>query len=107
MLTVNEHQEKGYIFELKSESGHTLLKSIPFPNRKTAIDSAKGLNRLVEKSTNFERKTNHDGQFLFNFKNAEGSLIGRSQLYNSEAGMENGIKNLTVRVHVLIANKHL
>ena len=107
MINIKEHLENGYIFELNSESGHTLFKSIPFLNKKAAIETAEGLKKLVNKSSNFERKTNHTGQFLFNFKNSAGNLIGSSQLYNSEAGMENGIKNLTNRITVISSTEKL
>lgn len=98
MIELKQHLKNEYIFELKSESGHILFKSVPFSNKKAAIGIANSLNKFVIKSSNFERKTNHAGQFLFNFKNNEGVIIGSSQLYNSEAGMENGIKNLTNRI---------
>lgn len=107
MLQVIKHQENEFMFELKSESGHTLLRSILFPNKNKAIETARGLNLLINKSSSIERKTNHKGQFLFNFKNGAGKLIGNSQLYNSEAGMENGIKNLTQRINALSNTKHL
>jgi len=44
--------------------------------------------------TRFERTTNHGGDFQFRLKNINGELIGNSLSYSSEAGMENGIKNL-------------
>jgi len=55
------------------------------------------VNNLIslDKSQNiFERKTNYEGNFLFSIKNKKGHLIGNSLLYGSEAGMENGIKNI-------------
>ncbi|MGB5667196.1 MAG: YegP family protein, partial [Maribacter sp.] len=36
--------------------------------------------------------------FLFSLKNNGGQIIGISELYSSEAGMENGIKNLKNRI---------
>jgi len=98
MIKVIQHLDNEYIFELKAESGHTLLKSVPFSDKQSAIKTANDLSRFAKKSSSFERKTNHSGQFLFNFKNSNGLVIGSSQLYNSEAGMENGIKNLANRI---------
>lgn len=98
MIEIRKDVSEDYSFVLRAESGHILFKSVLFSNKKEALGIANGLNRFVIKSSNFERKTNHTGQFLFNFKNNEGVLIGSSQLYNSEAGMENGIKNLTNRI---------
>lgn len=107
MIEIRKEVSEDYSFVLKAESGHVLLKSVPFSNKKVAIDIANGLSSFVVKSSNFERKTNHNGQFLFNFKNNEGVLIGSSQLYNSEAGMENGIKNLTNRITLISSEEKL
>ncbi len=46
----------------------------------------------------FERKTNHSGAFMFSLKDENGKIVGYSQCYNSEAGMENGIKNLKNKI---------
>ncbi|HAI37493.1 MAG TPA: hypothetical protein DCM40_04830, partial [Maribacter sp.] len=43
----------------------------------------------------FERRTNTDGKFLVELKNSTGKIVGSSGLYTSEAGMENGILNIT------------
>ena len=83
-----------FSFKLKTQSGHTLLRSVEFKEEEEAHNTVRSLIQLSDNSVRFERKTNHDGMFLFNLKNSGGKLIGHSQLYNSEAGMENGIKNL-------------
>nr|WP_245224787.1 YegP family protein [Pseudozobellia sp. WGM2] len=55
----------------------------------------------------FERKTNNTGQFFFNLNDDKANLIGTSQLYDSEMGMENGIKNLTNRIVLLKEENNL
>lgn len=107
MIDIQKRSANQYCFILKSESGHTLLQSISFLNKKEVSDMIKSLSRIVGKSNVFERKTNHKGQFLFNFNTDNGTLIGSSQYYNSEAGMENGIKNLKNRIEVLRNLKQL
>lgn len=42
----------------------------------------------------FERKTAANGKFHFNLKAGNGQIIGSSQMYASEAGMENGIDSV-------------
>tara|TARA_R110000868_G_scaffold4211_13_gene26699 strand:+ start:105069 stop:105392 length:324 start_codon:yes stop_codon:yes gene_type:complete len=83
-----------YSFKLKSDKGHTLLKSVGFENKTDLDVIVSKLNAMVNESTQFERKTNHNGEFLFSLKDENGKIIGHSKCYNSEAGMENGIKNL-------------
>lgn len=105
MVEIKKEKENGYIFTLKAESGTTLLKSILFSDENKAAEVLRSLHSSTKKK--FERKTNHTGEFLFNVKSKNGQLIGVSQLYSSEAGMENGIKNLQNRIISLSHQNHL
>ena len=78
-------------FLLLAKHGHTILKS-------NQLDSVAAVKREIESvkinamnMSRYERKTTSDGKFYFNLKNANGTILGKSQMYSSEAGMENGI----------------
>lgn len=100
MIEVKE-QNDTYYFVVKAENGHTLLNSVPFSNKAELKRTIRNLNSLNDVLKVFERKTNHEGKFLFNVKNTDGKLIGSSEFYSSEAGMENGIKNFNSRITFL------
>jgi len=102
MIDIKKRGTGMFSFKLKTQSGHTLLRSVEFKEEEEAHNTVRSLNQLSENSIRFERKTNHDGRFLFNLKNANGQVIGHSQFYNSEAGMENGIKSLKNRITSLV-----
>lgn len=93
MIEVSKIDNDRYRFTMKSETGQTLLESIPFEDKETLDTTLKELKTSATLKR-FERKTNFEGKFLFNLKNEQGRIIGNSGLYTSEAGMENGIKNL-------------
>ncbi|WP_422079872.1 DUF1508 domain-containing protein [Ulvibacterium sp.] len=101
MISIEKNKGNEYRFILKSESGQTLLSSIAFPNESEVQKSLQTLRNTKNIPVGFERKTDHEGKFLFNLKDNTGSLIGHSERYTSEAGMENGIKNLQNRIHRL------
>lgn len=101
MIEIRKGTSNDYSFCLKAESGNTLLNSIVYDNRETAKEVVNSLQAIKRSRNTFERKTNHSGKFLFSLKNNNGELIGSSQLYQSEAGMENGIKNLINRINSL------
>lgn len=101
MIEIKKEISNNYIFILKAESGHTLLNSVTFPDKKIAKDIVQSLNKISIGRNTFERKTNHNGEFLFSMKDMNGKIIGNSQFYQSEAGMENGIKNLIKRINSL------
>lgn len=87
--------EKGkHQFKVMSNSGAKLLVSKSFDSQVVAKST---LNDL-RKHPVFERKTNHDGKFIVLLKNAKGEVIGKSNPYDSEAGMENGLLNLQNRL---------
>lgn len=94
MLKLKLNKEGAYSFRLKSEKGHTILKSVAFTQKEELDTVVSKLESLIKAPTLFERKTNHNGEFLFSLKDDTGRIIGNSECYTSEAGMENGIKNL-------------
>ncbi|MBU2996126.1 DUF1508 domain-containing protein [Cellulophaga baltica] len=94
MIKLNTNNLNEYSFKLENEKGITLLKSVSFTNKHELNSVVSNLQTLINTPSKFERKTNNQGDFLFNLKNEQGKIIGTSNNYNSEAGMENGIKNL-------------
>lgn len=98
MIEIKKEKDNTYRFKLKTRNGNTLLKSISFPNKEEIDKTIVDLSPLVKDHSVFERRTDHTGKFLFNLKDRNGRIIGNSQLYGSEAGMENGIKNLRTQI---------
>ncbi|MBD1261744.1 YegP family protein [Maribacter polysiphoniae] len=101
MIEIKKKGTNKYSFKLKSQSGHTLLRSVEYFDKAEMQHTVQNLNPTNIKSIRFERKTSNDGLFLFDIKNPNGQLIGHSQYYTSEAGMENGIKTLMKRIDTL------
>lgn len=101
MIKINKEENNTYNFSLNTPGGNALFYSVGFSSKEEIKNVVSGLNMLDKQQYKFERKTDHDGNFLFNLKDKKGQLIGNSQLYRSEAGMENGIKNLKKRIATL------
>lgn len=98
MIRITKQESNYFSFSLLSEQGTILFESVAFPERNILYDAFYTMKASEEKSVRFERKTDHQGNFVFLVKDASGNPLGKSQLYNSEAGMENGIKNLKNRI---------
>lgn len=94
MIEIKKNNENAYRFKVSTSSGNTILESIDFPYMEDIKNLVSELQGCINERNTIERKTDHSGKFLFHLKNKEGLLIGNSQRYSSEAGMENGIKNL-------------
>lgn len=94
MLKLDFHKNNDLTFQIKNKNGATIFNSISFTNEDELRNTLSSINNTNNKMKLIERKTNHEGLFLFNLKNDLGQIIGTSEHYNSEAGMENGIKNM-------------
>ncbi len=97
-MEIRKEGEAAYRFVIKSERGHPLLESVEFPDPAMAKDSVRRLQPEIQNPSCVERKTDHNGQFRFTLRDSEGTVLGHSQAYRSEAGMENGIKNTLKRI---------
>jgi uncharacterized protein YegP (UPF0339 family) len=95
MIEILTSQKRKLNFVVKSNAGETLLTSVDFKNQEEIETTVQKLTAATSTLNKVERKTNFEGKFLFHLKDEHGRLLGSSGLYTSEAGMENGIKNLT------------
>ncbi|MEO9892887.1 YegP family protein [Aurantibacter sp.] len=95
-MIVLDKIESGYTFKIQAESEEALMESMVFSTKEEVTHIINALTNSPITQFTFERKTNNSGKFLFNVKDSSGRLVGTSQLYNSEAGMQNGIKNLKI-----------
>ncbi len=105
MIEIKKTSDNKFMFKIKSTSGSTLMRSVVFANKNLLNNVIKEVVRINDNRNTFERKTNFEGKFLFSIKNSIGELIGQSELYSSEAGMENGIKNLKKSISLLVDKK--
>ncbi|SHJ68348.1 YegP family protein [Pseudozobellia thermophila] len=86
--------DNGYHFSITAPNGTTILKSVTFTDKSTMQQAIARLRSMPLANSSIERTTNHDGRFLFGVKDHNGRVMAHSLSYGSEAGMENGIKNL-------------
>ncbi|SDE78113.1 hypothetical protein SAMN05421636_107229 [Pricia antarctica] len=101
MINIHTDSDNTHRFSVKTENGNTLLTSVAFPDKTEMDETIKSLGAATMNRNHFERNTNTEGKFLFSLKDDTGGTIGHSEPYDSEAGMENGIKNLREQIQFL------
>lgn len=89
----SEKNEKFY-FNLKAKNGQVILSSQGYSDKGGATNGIDSVKKNCTDDNKFERKTAANGKFHFNLKAGNGQIIGSSQMYSSEAGMENGIESV-------------
>ncbi len=82
-------------FSLKASNGQIILSSEMYDTRKSAENGIASVKKNAGDEKRIERKVSNKGENYFNLKAANGEVIGKSEMYSSKRGMENGI--LSVR----------
>ncbi|MFS4415671.1 hypothetical protein [Maribacter sp. 2307ULW6-5] len=93
MISITKDGDNSFMFEVKAASGQTLVRSVPFANKKAALKTVERLSTQLDVEHSIRRQTTTAGKFVFKVQDKKGGQLASSGLYSSEAGMENGIKN--------------
>lgn len=81
-------------FRLKASNGEPILASEGYKTKrscKNGIDCVKKNGRVNKQ---FERKTARNGKTYFVLKAKNHQVVGKSEMYNTEKSMENGITSV-------------
>lgn len=81
-------------FRLKATNGQTILASQNYEAKEgceNGIASVKENAGLLER---FEKSVSENGKPYFNLKASNGQVIGTSEMYESDAGRDNGIESV-------------
>lgn len=83
-----------YYFRLKAGNGEIILASEAYEAKAGAENGVQSVITHAKDDANFERKVAKDGQDYFVLKASNGQVIGKSEMYKSKQGMENGIASV-------------
>ncbi|MBN2274304.1 MAG: YegP family protein [Bacteroidales bacterium] len=83
-----------YYFSLKADNGQVILASQGYSSRSACRKAIKSVKNNSGHDGMFERKQSSNGKFFFNLKAANGKVIGKSEMYESEASRENGVASV-------------
>lgn len=78
-------------FNLKSGNGQIIMQSEGYKARAGCQNGIASVKKSAPDDSRYERKSSKNGDDYFVLKAANGEPLGRSEMYKSKAGMENGI----------------
>ena len=81
-------------FNLKAGNHEIILSSQLYTTKAGAENGIKSCQTNGTNDSKFERVEAKSGQPYFRLKASNGQTIGNSEMYNSEAGRDNGIKSV-------------
>ena len=94
MFELKNKEGSSYHFTLKAKNGQIILSSEVYNSKSAAENGIASVKKNASEDGKYERKTAKNGKFYFNLKAGNGQIIGSSQMYASESGMENGINSV-------------
>ncbi|ADY50964.1 protein of unknown function DUF1508 [Pseudopedobacter saltans DSM 12145] len=93
-FVISKRKNGEFQFNLKASNGQVILVSEGYTTKSNCENGIESVRTNSQTDSRFERKTSTNGKFYFNLKASNGQIIGSSEMYESEASRENGIKSV-------------
>ena len=93
MFELKKSGEK-FHFVLKAGNGQVILSSQMYASKASAMNGINSVQKNCGDDNCFEKKTAKNGKVHFNLKSTNGQIVGSSQMYADESGMNNGIASV-------------
>jgi len=83
-----------FYFSLKAGNGESILRSEGYTTEAACDNGIESVKKNAADASKFDKKTSSNGKFFFNLKAGNGQIIGTSEMYETEAGRDNGIASV-------------
>ena len=93
-FVVKTGKDNQFRFNLKAGNGQIILTSEGYTTKAACHNGIESVKVNSQDDSRFERKTSTNGKPYFNLHAGNGQVIGKSELYESTAAMENGIDSV-------------
>ncbi|NJL76262.1 MAG: YegP family protein [Saprospiraceae bacterium] len=86
-----------FYFTLKDADGKALIFSEGYKQKASALNGIESVKNNTA-AARFELKTSESGSFFFNIIATNGQVVGRSSMFETEAGRESALEALKASV---------
>ena len=95
MFELYKSEKSGdYFFRLKAANGEIILSSQGYKDKAGCENGIASVKTNAPDDKNYVTKDAADGTQFFNLNAANGQVIGKSQMYKSASGIENGVESV-------------
>ncbi|MBL1221223.1 YegP family protein [Chryseobacterium sp. L7] len=91
---ISKRTNDDFQFNLKAGNGQVILTSQGYSSKSSCENGIESVRINSQDESKFEKNTAKDNRWYFNLKAGNGQIIGSSQMYESENGMDNGIESV-------------
>lgn len=93
-FVVKQAKNGEFLFNLKADNGQVILSSEMYKTKSSCNNGIASVQKNCTDDDNYERKISNNKKHLFVLKASNGQVIGKSEMYEAEASMENGISSV-------------
>ena len=93
-FVVKKAKNGQFMFNLKASNGEIILTSEMYKAKSSAMNGIKSVKANAKAKKNFKTFTAKNGQPYFVLRAGNNQVIGTSEMYSSQSGMENGIDSV-------------
>lgn len=91
---IKKAKNNQFMFNLKAGNGEIILTSEAYIKKSGCENGINSVKENASDDNNYERKDAVNGQYYFNLRAKNSKVIGKSEMYNSAQGRDNGIKSV-------------
>ncbi|UPQ74510.1 YegP family protein [Chryseobacterium nepalense] len=91
---ITQRINKEYHFNLKAGNGEIILTSEGYVQKASCQKGIESVKVNSQDDSKYDRRVAVNGKDYFVLKARNGEIIGKSPLYSSKSGMENGIASV-------------
>ena len=92
---INKAKNGSFFFNLKAANGLVILSSEQYKQKNGVTAGIKSVRSNAGKAARYNKKKSSNGKHYFTLSASNGEVIGKSQMYSSTSGMDNGIKSVS------------
>ncbi len=93
-FVISTRSNGDFQFNLKAGNGQTILTSQGYSSKSGCKNGIDSVRTNSQDNKQYEKRTASNGKPYFNLLAVNGQVIGTSELYESEAGRDNGIASV-------------
>ena len=93
-FVISQRKDGEYQFNLKADNGQVILTSQGYAAKASCTNGIESVKTNASDDGRYDRQVAANGKFYFTLKASNGQVIGNSQMYEAEAGRDNGIESV-------------
>lgn len=93
-FTIFVGNDDQYYFRLTARNGEPILGSEGYKNKSGCKNGIQSVKDNAPEDNRYDRRESSDSQFYFVLVAKNGELIGRSEMYTTKQGRDNGIESV-------------